>query len=138
MQAATVFQQILDHAQQNKNDSTRRVTPVVGQVIPQGDINILTLDKLPKAVKSVPAPVNGQLAPGTTQGSRHCIALKDIKHVDFYVYPDPNPLEGPVLMFNKQVTIEHPEHGNQVWPAGTIVAIGYQRRYAEELRRVQD
>ena len=41
------------------------------------------------------------------------------------------------MVFDKETTIEHPEHGNQIWPAG-IVAVTYQRRHAAEIKRSQD
>jgi hypothetical protein len=37
----------------------------------------------------------------------------------------------------KELSIEHPEHGDRIWPAG-IVAVTYQRRHAIELKRSQD
>lgn len=117
-------------------NSTQLIEPVVGQVVAQGDLNFLVLAKLPKGVVS--APSVAQLVTGTTKGSRHCIASHCLKEVEFFAYPDPNPLEGGILKFNGEVEIEHPEHGNQIWPNGTIVAIGYQRKHADEIRRVQD
>lgn len=118
------------------NNSTQIIEPVVGQVVAQGDLNFLVLAKLPKGV--VPAPAVAQLVAGTTKGSRHCIAASCLHLVEFYAYPDPNPLEGGVLRFHGEVEIEHPEHGNQIWPNKTIVAIGYQRKHADEIRRIQD
>jgi hypothetical protein len=58
-------------------------------------------------------------------------------HVKFYRLANPNPLQGPILVFERETTIEHPEHGDQLWPAG-VVAVTYQRRHAEEIRRSQD
>jgi hypothetical protein len=107
----------------------------VGQYIPQGDINILRLEKLPERV--VLMLPDQQLAPGSTRGSRHCIRAEDMDHCEFYHFLDATPLEGPVIVFKERTIIEHPEHDDQSWPAG-IVMIGYARSHAEEVRRVQD
>ena len=136
MNVTKAFQQMLESAEQNKDDSAQIVNPVVGQVVAQGDVNFLILPDIPKGAE--PAIPNRQLVPGVSRGSRHCIAQDDMDNVDFFAYPDPNSLEGPILRFNKQVRIEHPEHGDQIWPAGTIVQVGYQRRYAAVLKRIQD
>lgn len=134
--AQTIFDEIQMHGQKIADDSTRIIAPEIGQYIPQGDVNFLVLPDLPPGVEQVePSP---QLAPGTSRGSRHCIAYQDMQHVEFYRLPNPNPLQGPILKLTQQITIEHPEHGNQVWPAETIIAVTYQRRYAEEIRRIQD
>jgi hypothetical protein len=95
----------------------------------------MLLPKLPDGV--VPIAPNHQLAPGSTRGSRHCIRHADMPHVQFYGWLNANPLEGPILVFEKETMIEHPEHGDQLWPP-CIVAITYQRRHAEEVRRVTD
>jgi hypothetical protein len=117
------------------NDSLVVITPEIGQYVAQGDLNIWSLPELPKA--TVPAAINPQLAPGTTRGSRHCIKSSDLKNVEFYRLENATALHGPVLRFLQPVTIEHPEHGDQLWPAG-IVAITYQRLHALELKRNAD
>jgi hypothetical protein len=106
-----------------------------GTPVAQGDINLWLLPKLPES--AIQAFSGRQLAPGTTRGSRHCIKAEDMNAVEFYRLPDPNPLQGPILVFTRSITIEHPEHGDQIWPAG-IVAVTYQRRHAIELKRSQD
>ncbi|NJN23046.1 MAG: hypothetical protein HC812_20055 [Leptolyngbya sp. RL_3_1] len=135
--AVQAFEAIIAHAEQHRDDSERRIrNPLPGQLYAQGDVNFLILANIPPQAKPS-APVR-QLAPGTTRGSRHCIAEADMAGIDFFAYPDPQPLEGPVLRLDRQARIEHPEHGDHVYPAGTIVAVGYQRRYADEVRRIQD
>jgi hypothetical protein len=102
----------------------------------QGDVNFTPLSAIPKnAIAATPA---SQLAPGTSRGSRHCIRLADMSHVDFFALPNPGPLEGLILRFNAPTTIEHPEHKHHIYPAGSIVAVTFQRAFAEELRRSQD
>lgn len=135
--ATEIIQKIHRHGTENACDDTYFV-PIdfpIGQYLPQGDINILRLSSVPKEMVQIEP--QAQLAPGTSRGSRHCIREEDLKHCTFYAFLDANPLEGPVIVFDDPVTIEHPEHRNYVWPAG-IVAIGYQRRLANEIKRVQD
>lgn len=135
MQVTTIIEEIHAHGKSIANDSIVRVTPEIGVPVAQGDINLWLLSKLPdNAIETVP---NRQLAPGTTRGSRHCIKAEDIPYVKFYRLANPNPLQGGIMVFDREVTIEHPEHGDQVWPAG-IVAVTYQRRHAAELKRSQD
>lgn len=134
--AIATLNQIHAYGKQSADDSTKYITPEIGKYAAQGDVNFIFLPKVPKgAVKAEPI---SQLAPGNTRGSRHCIRLTDMKHVQFFKLRHPNPLQGLILVFNKETTIEHPEHGDHVYPAGTIVAVTYQRRYADELRRIED
>jgi hypothetical protein len=129
------IQEIHAYGTKVADDSLKVIEPIVGIPVAQGDINLWLLPKLPDgAVESLSDP---QLAPGTTRGSRHCIRQSDLAHVRFYRLSNPNLLQGPILIFKKETVIEHPEHGDQLWPAG-IVAVTYQRRYAEEIRRSQD
>jgi hypothetical protein len=37
-----------------------------------------------------------------------------------------------------ETTVEHPEHGNRVMPAGECFAVVYQRQFGEEVRRQLD
>lgn len=129
--------QIHRHGTQVANDSLRIIPDnfPAGQHIPQGDINIFRLPQVPKSAASVESVA--QLAPGTSRGSRHCIKAEDLGKCEFLKLPNPNPLQGPVIVFHDSVTITHPEHGDQLWPA-CVVAITYQRRYADEIRRIQD
>ncbi len=134
--ATQVFEQIQQHAESNKSDRTIYIAPEIGQYTPQGDVNFLVLDKLPAdAIASKP---ERQLAPGTTRGSRHCIADRCMKTTDFYQHRNPNPLQGAILVAKSELEIEHPEHANLVFPAGTILAVGFQRQYADELKRAVD
>lgn len=129
--------QLLAHGQENADDSLKKIPANLkpGTFASQGDVNFIILEKLP--LGCVQVPVVAQLAPGTTRGSRHCIKQSDLHKVKAYRLPNPNPIQGPILEFLEEVTIEHPEHGDQLWPP-CIVAVTYQRKHAEELRRVQD
>lgn len=135
--AAQTISAILAHGQENACDNTF-VVPVdfpVGQYLPQGDINILRLAAVPKGMVEIEK--HAQLAPGTSRGSRHCIRPEDLGHCTFYGFLNPTPLEGPAIVMDAPTVIEHPEHRDFVWPAG-VVAIGYQRRHADGLKRSQD
>jgi hypothetical protein len=135
--AVQIIEQVHAHGKQNACDDTFIVPEdfPVGQYLPQGDLNILRLAVVPEGM--VQAEKQAQLAPGTSRGSRHCIKAEDLVQCTFYAFLDANPLEGPVIALDAPITIEHPEHRDYVWPAG-VVAIGYQRRLADEIRRSQD
>ena len=76
-----------------------------------------------------------QLAPGTTQGSRHC--LDSLNGVKVYQLKTPTPLDGPVLDLAEERSIPHPDHGHWILPPRAY-NVTYQRHFAGELRRVQD
>ncbi|MGD9724681.1 MAG: hypothetical protein AB7O68_26505 [Pirellulales bacterium] len=117
-----------------------------GDVVRQGDLYLVCLDAEPNGE---PAATK-QLAPGTTQGSRH-IATGDVsvRTVDAQemvrrinaLIPKadiPPELVGPAVVCRSGVTITHPEHGDRSLPDGSSWATVYQREFAEEVRRVQD
>lgn len=137
MQATQIIEQIQSHALIHASDKLKIVPDnfPIGQYVPQGDINILRLATLPEGV--IPLSKNAQLAPGTSRGSRHCIRAEDLVHCEFYNFVDANPLEGPIIVLKERILIEHPEHADYSFPAG-IIAIGYQRRLGDEIRRSQD
>lgn len=135
--AVETLSQIHEHGVRVADDSLKVVPSdfPIGQYIPQGDINIFRLPEVPES--AIPAELSAQLAPGTTRGSRHCIKSEDLSKCEFFRLSNPNALQGPIIIFREPVTIEHPEHGDQLWPAA-VVAITYQRRYADEIKRIQD
>lgn len=100
----------------------------------QGDLYIHRLPAIPKGATLVNNPPS-QVAPGNTQGSRHCIA--DVGGVKMYQMPNANALQGPIIDAGGGFTLEHPEHGHQTFPAG-VYAITFQRAHADTLRRTQD
>ena len=72
-----------------------------------------------------------QLAPGITQGSRHC--LDSLDGVTMYRLPMPGMLDGPVVKTTSTRTITHTEHGDVVIPP-VIYGISYQRNLDSEMR----
>lgn len=110
----------------------------VGDVLPQGDVYFTKLDAVPSGCKLMEKP-EAQLAPGTTQGSRHI--LDSLEGVAMYVKGAATPLEGPILDVTQERTVTHPEHRHLILAPG-VYGVTYQRSYArdaaEELRRQQD
>ncbi len=136
--ATKVIEQILSHGKKNANAATQR--PLFtgrNNRSDQGDIYIYRFDSLedfPELEESAPV---FQLAPGTTRGSRHCLDAASVRQAKFYRIKEANLLQGPVWVNPNETLLTHPEHGDQILPAGTYY-VSYQRKYAEELRRVQD
>jgi hypothetical protein len=108
----------------------------VGDTVRQGDLYFMLIDSVPLGCVRIKKP-SSQLAPGTTQGSRHC--LSSIDGVECYSLKEPTVYDGPVLVVNQEVTVTHPEHGDWLLPCG-IYAVTYQRTEDSEgrQRRVQD
>lgn len=117
-------------------------TASVGDVVRQGDLYLVCLEKLPGGVPMK----DRQLAPGTTQGSRHVLqgdcslVVPNNKQgvADAIGHDVHSELIGPAFHCDAECELTHPEHGNKVLPQGTNWAVVYQRAYAEEIRRVQD
>jgi hypothetical protein len=116
-----------------------------GDTLRQGDIYIVAIDV------SIDGKPHGsrQLAPGTTQGSRH-IVEGDCDVIDINVDEGINILArlipatrgvahffGPAIIARSQVTITHPEHGDRSISAGNYLTI-IQRTWADEVRRTAD
>lgn len=136
--ATTVIKEILQHGHTNADGSTK--TPLFtlsNNRSDQGDIYIYRFDSLkgfPELKESKPVY---QLAPGSTRGSRHCLDQESVKEAKFYSLIKPNALQGPVWVNPNPTLLTHPEHGDQILPPGTYY-VTYQRKYSEELKRVQD
>lgn len=94
-----------------------------GDVLRQGDVYLMLLDKLPRGAKAMSKPPL-QLAPGTSQGSRHI--LDSTEGVTAFTFADATEFDGPILKLECERELTHPEHGNWIIPAG-IYAVGYQR-----------
>lgn len=133
--AAQVVEKVRTSADSLKNTDIR--TP--GSMSPgdfgrQGDLYFTALDRVPKGAKLDEKP-SLQLAPGETQGSRHC--LDSLEGVKVYRVPSANAIQGPVLDLTEARTVEHPEHAHVRLEPG-VYAVTHQRSYAEELRAVRD
>ncbi len=131
--AMKVFQQIKDRAEEIRTDKPQRFPDAasVGDFWRQGDVYVTKISKCHgKQCKG-----ERQVAPGTTQGSRH--VLDSLDGVQMYRVDGADALTGPQIRLTQERTLTHPEHGNLVLPPGCY-SITYQRAYADELRRVAD
>ena len=141
MLAMKAFEAVSQHAETIRNDAAHDLaTMEVGDEWRQGDVAVIRVDdgfvKANKASLVREASPDAQLAPGTTQGSRH--ALDSLAGVTAWRLKDATDLDGPVLKVAEPRSITHPEHGDLLsLPPGCYV-IQYQRAFAAELRRVQD
>lgn len=149
MEATTVAKQIEEIRQSAETMDAAKTetigTASVGDVVRQGDLYLVCI-----ADAETNPTKDRQLAPGTTQGSRHIVkgrcvvGIPDREAVASAVNAAcrgaaiPTELVGPVIHCKGAVTITHPEHGHKVLPAGSTWATVYQRAYGEEIRRVQD
>ena len=131
--ATKSYQAIRTHVESIKNDEPQSVeTMSTNDAWAQGDVAIIAIDKI--TGKPDPKPVV-QLAPGTTQGSRHC--LDSLDGIQLFRVDRADVLTGPQIKADRRFTVEHPEHGDVSLPPGNY-QIRYQRAFAEELRRVAD
>lgn len=141
MNATERFETIARHAETIRHDGDHDMrTLEVCDEWRQGDVRVRRLhDDADKALAGKLEPIKdfgGQVAPGTTMGSRH--VLDSLDGVTAYRIKNASAIDGPVVRLDKPRTLTHPEHGNCVnMPAGWYAFPG-QRVYAEELRRVMD
>lgn len=151
--AAAAFTEVKKSGEKIKNDETAVVGTVsAGDVIRQGDLYMVAIGSLPNGQRTN----QRQLAPGTSQGSRHVIegdveiydadktAVIDLVNAACpatrgkLVPRRDEPLIGPVFRTVERCQVTHPEHGWRVLPDGEVFAVIFQRQHAEEVRRVQD
>lgn len=148
MTAERAFAEVREKAERIKNDEPAVVGTVsAGDVVRQGDLYLVALKRLPEKRK---ATAERQLAPGTSQGSRHVLAgdcevftaeAEDVRGLIAEALPGadvPAQLVGPVFRTKGEVTVTHPEHGHRTLPAGECFAVVYQRAFADEVRRQLD
>lgn len=148
---AKAFAQVQKSAEAIRNDQTQAVGTVSpGDVIRQGDLYLVALG-VNNATGDLTPTSDRQLAPGTSQGSRHVIqgAAKVYRAANpdlvaglvnrlvkgAAVEPD---LVGPVVQTVGPCTVTHPEHGDFDLPAGETFAVVYQRAWADQVRRQLD
>lgn len=105
-----------------------------GDFARQGDVYVTCIARVPRDAVKVTKP-SRQVAEGKTQGSRHLV--DDLSAVTQYRLAAPTVLDGPVIDAPRGFSLLHPEHGDMTFAPG-VYQIGYQRQFAEELRRVRD
>jgi len=102
-QCRQAFGEVLQHAEKIKNDNAHRVEVMdVGDIWAQGDVGLVRIERLPVGAVPIKSP-SAQLAPGVTQGSRHCIA--DLASCRLFMLPDASPLDGPVIDAPEGLTV---------------------------------
>lgn len=130
--AQMALKSIKERVEQIKNNAEQRFPEAasIGDYFRQGDLYITKIETCDGLSQ---VPVNPQLAPGTSRGSRHILSHTSVR---MFKRGD-SPLDGPAFKCKSDVAVTHPEHGHVVLPPGCY-HVTYQRAYAEELRRVQD
>ena len=109
----------------------------VGDMLPQGDIGLLMLKELPAGAQETDVWQGGnfQLAPGTNQGSRHCIPAKYKDAVKVYSIQDGNQLSDLCLEAKEAFDVVHPEHADHLgYPAGIYRVLHQQNAQNERVR----
>ena len=154
--AIEVLEDIRAAAEAVQSDETQAVgTMSPGDMIRQGDVMIVCLTGT--KVKLGNGITDRQLAPGTSQGSRHVLEggceifaaadksalIRQIHKIapatKALLSPDRDePLIGPIVRTKGECEITHPEHGNWRVPGGETLAIVYQRAFSDQVRRQED
>ncbi len=145
--AKSAYDRIASVAETIRNGDPAAIAVMsAGDVVRQGDLYLIALDESPTKAKPY---LGRQLAPGSTQGSRHVVdgecylfeaesdsALAILNRL----IPATEGFEvflGPAIVAAEPVTITHPEHGHRTLPAGAYLTT-YQRSWANEVRRQED
>ena len=147
---ATEMQEMTDHAEKIKNDGEHVIQVMSpGDMWCQGDVGIIFLGecgnhedvdfgKLELLKDDDPRRI-AQLAPGETQGSRHCIDAECMKSVKMYVKTNSfSELDGPRLVCPEGLRVNHPEHGDVTMPPGKYAVVYQQVWDSMRARRALD
>lgn len=122
----------------------------VGDCSHQGDVIFVRIGCLPeRAVRRSDAQTR-QLAPGDTRGSRHVCERGDVYDCDpeqvARLIHQANGCEvkqtycGVCFVAPAEPTaddVTHPEHGNQGFPAGAVIAVVHQRSLDQDQREIR-
>ncbi len=100
----------------------------------QGDVGVLRLAELPAKSKKTEWPMNGQVAPGNTKGSRHIVPDEFRGAVQFYRVSDGDDLSDLAVEAKEPWTLTHPEHGDCTFQAGTYRLVHQQNEQRERVR----
>lgn len=121
------------------NTAVRHVKAIaIGEHCRQGDIYV---ERIKAATKGWKPSKNRQLAPGTSQGSRHVVAGDVALTVSGEARPVARAgnvarLLGPQIVAKGRFKVEHPEHAHLSLPAGTY-QVSYQMDWSSQ-RAVRD
>lgn len=105
-----------------------------GTMWAQGDIGILRIAELPKGAAKIEMLPGGQIAPGTTRGSRHCLDERTQRAAQLYRFPG-DQMSDLCLRVADEWTLEHPEHVHCTFDAGLYQFVHEQN---ERRQRVTD
>lgn len=127
----TAFERLKESVRSEEPRDFRNVKFEPGKAVRQGDIYPVLRESVPKDAEEIKT---NKLAEGTQPGARH-YAKGAVK---LFRSKNPGPLEGPYVKAVEPWTVAHPDHADNLMPAGTF-QIMYQRDYDEkEMRRVFD
>jgi hypothetical protein len=131
-------QKIEDYAKKSSKNVRRFEQPFkIGKWARQGDIYFIAIASLPKdTVRIGITSIKYQLAPGTTQGSRHM--LHNGNHLTLFKDRLPSVLSGGYIKATDRCYISHPEHAHVDLPAGLYSVTYQQDLAASEIRAVRD
>ena len=139
--ATEAMETIRESAKTNANSEVRDCTAMVpgDEPVRQGDVNIFCIPKVPEIARRAKNP-SAQVAPGNTRGSRH--RIREIDKVTLYEIDLANPLQGPIIEAPNGFHLDHgdgaaDDHATCRFGPG-VYMVGYQRDYAQDLRRVAD
>lgn len=124
----------ISKAAANPDTAVRIVDAIaIGEHVRQGDVYLQRIDKRTADWK---ATTNRQLAPGTSQGSRHIVDGS----MKLYASPDARPLDrtgntvrllGPQIVAKEPFMLTHPEHAHFQMPAG-VYQCSYQLDWSSQ------
>lgn len=107
----------------------------VGEWVRQGDVYLRIVDKIPEGAREI-QDFNGQLAPGDTRGSRHCV---DPKKVKAFALPNARIEDGSILQVLDNDEVTHPDHGHVALEKGLCIAVSFQvNEFQKQKQRVKD
>lgn len=146
--AKAAYASVVETAEAIKNDEPASLAVMdSGDVVRQGDVYVVRLGA------ELPGKARGweghQVAPGTTQGSRHVVDgacelyEPNASHATTLLgrlipaAAEHQQFFGPVIRASEPWTLAHPEHGDRTMPAGDYL-ITQQRAFADEIRRAAD
>lgn len=108
----------------------------------QGDLIFWVLEELPEDVTPIETH-SGQMAPGTSVGSRHVFDAESLLSMEFFKLKHPTALSGDIFRIAARtaVRLTHPEHRHQLITTGdrpAIIGCTFQRRHADTLAAQAD